>query len=148
VLRPGGRLTFLVNGAILILCAPAEEGVPAGDRLFVPTSTCIASSTGDPAVEFHLGQGDWIRLLRESGFAVEELVEVRPPGGATTRFPFVTLDWARRWPCETVRELSVCPRAVAAVRRGAHARAYGPARAAARRRPCPPACGPQPNVRP
>jgi SAM-dependent methyltransferase len=36
VLRPGGRLIFLVNGAILILCAPAEEGVPAGDRLLRP----------------------------------------------------------------------------------------------------------------
>jgi hypothetical protein len=44
----------------------------------------------------------WIRLLRRSGFEVEDLVEVRPPAHATTRHPFVTLDWARRWPCEEV----------------------------------------------
>jgi hypothetical protein len=46
--------------------------------------------------------GDWIRLLRTSGFDLEDLVEVRPPAGARTRYPFVTLDWAREWPCEEV----------------------------------------------
>jgi hypothetical protein len=55
-----------------------------------------------PAVDFHLGYGDWIRLLRANGFDVEDLLEVRPPAGATTRYPFVTGDWARQWPCEEV----------------------------------------------
>lgn len=55
---------------------------------------------GDAGVEFHLSHGDWIRLLRSSGFEIENLVEVRPPADATTRYPFVTLEWARRWPCE------------------------------------------------
>jgi hypothetical protein len=40
--------------------------------------------------------------LRQSGFDVEELLEVRPGGDATTRYPFVTLEWARMWPCEEV----------------------------------------------
>jgi SAM-dependent methyltransferase len=103
LLRPGGRLIFLVNGAILMLCVPEEDGVPAGDRLLRPYFDIHRVEwPGDPAVEFHLGHGDWIRLLHESGFAVEELIEVRPPEGATTRFPFVTLDWARRWPCEEI----------------------------------------------
>jgi len=31
---------------------------------------------GDPGVEFHLGHGDWIRLLRANGFAIEDLVEL------------------------------------------------------------------------
>jgi hypothetical protein len=43
-----------------------------------------------------------IRLLRNSGFVVEDLIEVRPPEDATTRYPFVTLEWSRRWPCEEV----------------------------------------------
>jgi hypothetical protein len=51
-------------------------------------------------VEFHLAHGDWIRLLRHSGFEILDLVEIRPPARATTRYPFVTLPWARRWPCE------------------------------------------------
>jgi len=29
-------------------------------------------------VEFHLSHGDWIRLLRGSGFDIEELVEYDP----------------------------------------------------------------------
>ena len=33
---------------------------------------------------------------------VENLVELRPPEGATTRYPFVTLEWSRRWPCEEI----------------------------------------------
>jgi len=53
-------------------------------------------------VEFHLGHGDWIRLLRANGFEVTDLIEVRPAEDATTRYPFVTVDWARRWPCEEV----------------------------------------------
>jgi len=43
-----------------------------------------------------------IRLLRDCGLEVEDLLELRPGPDATTRYPFVTLDWARRWPCEEV----------------------------------------------
>jgi hypothetical protein len=43
-----------------------------------------------------------VRLLRHSGFEVEDLVEVQIPEGATTRYPFVTPQWARRWPAEEV----------------------------------------------
>jgi hypothetical protein len=53
-------------------------------------------------VEFHLGYGDWIRLLRANDFEVLDLVELRPPPDATTDYGFVTADWARRWPSEEV----------------------------------------------
>lgn len=36
VLRPGGRLVFLVNSFLLMLCMPAEEGVAATERLLRP----------------------------------------------------------------------------------------------------------------
>jgi hypothetical protein len=49
-----------------------------------------------------LSAGDWIRLLRRSGFDVEDLIELYPDEGATTTFPFVTIDWARQWPSEEV----------------------------------------------
>ena len=42
--------------------------------------------TDDSSVEFHLGHGDMIRLLRASGFEVENLVELQAPEGATTRY--------------------------------------------------------------
>jgi hypothetical protein len=53
-------------------------------------------------VEFHLTHGEWIRRLRACGFRVEDLIEVRPPEDAVTRYPYVARDWARRWPCEEV----------------------------------------------
>lgn len=103
VLRPGGQLVFLVNGTLLMLCMPEADDEPAGDRLLRDSFGIHRFEwPGDPAVEFHLGYGDWIRLLRRHGFEVEDLIEVRPPEGSTTRYPFVTLEWARRWPCEEV----------------------------------------------
>jgi len=103
LLRPGGRLVFLVNAFLLTLCVPAEDGVAATDRLLRSAfGMHRVEWPGDPGVEFHLSHGDWIRLLRRSGFEIEDLVEVRPPDRATTRYPFVTLEWARRWPCEEV----------------------------------------------
>ena len=56
----------------------------------------------DPGVEFHLSHGDWLRLLRRSGFEVEDLIELRPAEDDTTRWAAMTLDWARRWPCEEI----------------------------------------------
>src|SRR5581483_9389237 len=101
LLRPGARLVFLVNAFLLHLCVPAEDGVPASDRLLRSAfGVHRVEWPGDPGVEFHLSHGDWIRCLRRAGFEIEDLVELRPPESATTRYPFVTLDWARRWPCE------------------------------------------------
>jgi SAM-dependent methyltransferase len=103
LLRPGGELVFLVNGTLLMLCAPDEEDVPAGTRLLREYFGMHRFEwPDDPSVEFHLGYGDWIRLLRRSGFEVTDLLEVRPSARATTRYPFVTLDWARRWPSEEI----------------------------------------------
>lgn len=103
LLRPGGRLVFLVNGTVLMLCMPDASGVAATDRMLRPYFDMHRFEwPDDPGTEFHLGYGDWIRLLRRCGFEVEDLIEVRPPEGARTRYPFVTLEWSRRWPCEEI----------------------------------------------
>jgi len=101
VLRPGGRLVFLTGGAILMLCVPDEEGSPATDRMIRDYHGMHRFAwPDDPGVEFHLGHGDWVRLFRANGLAVENLLELRPAEAATTRYPFVTREWARRWPSE------------------------------------------------
>jgi len=103
LLRPGGRLSFLTNSEILMLCAKDDENEPADERLLRPAFGMYRMEwPGDSGVEFHLQHGAWIRLLRRSGFEVEDLVEIRPPEGSTTRYPFVTMDWARKWPTEEV----------------------------------------------
>lgn len=103
LLRPGGRLVFLVNSFLLMLCMPPEDEVAATERLLRPAFGMYRVEwPGDVGVEFHLSHGEWIRLLRRTGFEIEELVEVRPEPNATTSYPFVTLEWARQWPCEEV----------------------------------------------
>jgi SAM-dependent methyltransferase len=104
LLRPGGRLIFLQNGTVLMLCAPDEEATAAGQTLLRDYFGMhrFEWSDADEAVEFHLGHGDMIRLLRGQGLEIEDLLEVRPSPSSTTRYPFVTLEWSRRWPCEEV----------------------------------------------
>jgi SAM-dependent methyltransferase len=103
LLRPGGRLIFLVNGAILVLAMQEHDDDPATDQLQRPYFGLHRLEwPDDESVNFCLGYGDWIRLLRANDFEVEDLVELQAPEGATTSYPFVTADWAHRWPSEEV----------------------------------------------
>jgi SAM-dependent methyltransferase len=104
VLRPGGRLVFLGNSVLLMLTMPdLEVDGPAGHELIRDYFGMHRFAwPDDPGIEFHLGYGDWIRLLRANGFEVEDMIEVRPPEGSTTRHPLATLEWSRRWPCEEI----------------------------------------------
>ncbi len=105
VLRPGGALIFLVSSVIMMLCDPDDEDEKATDRMVRDYFGMHRFEWPDwPTVEFHLGYGDWIRLLRANGFEIEDLIEVRPPeeAEAIELFDMVDLEWARRWPCEEV----------------------------------------------
>ena len=103
LLRPGGRLHFLVNAFLLTLCVPAEEDRAAADRLLRPAFGIYRIEwPTDDSVEFHLSHGDWIRLLATVRIEIEDLVEIRPRPDAKTTYPFVTLEWARQWPSEEV----------------------------------------------
>jgi SAM-dependent methyltransferase len=103
LVRPGGRLIVLVNSALHTLCVPAEDGVPAGDRLLRPAfGMHRVEWPGDEGVEFHLSHGDWIRLLRHHGFEIDDLIEVRAPVAGTTRYRHVAREWARQWPSEEI----------------------------------------------
>jgi SAM-dependent methyltransferase len=103
LLRPSGRLVFLTNSTLAILCAPDEGRV--GEQLLRDQFGMYRLEwPGEDGVEFHLGHGDWIRLLQRHGFEVEDLVELQAPEGARTHeyYDFVPAEWARRWPCEEI----------------------------------------------
>ena len=103
LLRPGGRLVFLGNSTLLMLCAPDEDEVPASTQLVRPQRDMHRFEwPDDPGVEFHLSHGDMIRLLRTSGFEVQDLIELYPDEGATTTFALTPPSWAARWPIEEV----------------------------------------------
>ena len=102
LLRPGGRLIFMGNSPWIMVSVPElEADGPATDRLMRPYFGMHRVEWPDAdGVEFHIGHGEWIRLLRANGFDVEDLIELRPSADATTTYEWVTLDWARKWPAE------------------------------------------------
>jgi SAM-dependent methyltransferase len=103
LLKPGGRLVFLVNTPLVIACQPELEAEPVGERLVRPWFGMHRIEwPDDDSVEFHLPHGKLIDLLRSCELEVEGLVEIQPPADATTRFHWMPLEWARRWPCEEV----------------------------------------------
>jgi SAM-dependent methyltransferase len=102
LLRPEGELVFLKNGMLYNLCAPDSEA-PAADRLVRDYFGLHRLEwSNDNSVEFTLPVGEWIRLFHASGLEVLDLIEIRAPLGATTRHPYVTPEWARRWPSEEI----------------------------------------------
>lgn len=102
LLRPEGRLIFFTNSALLVTCTPTDGG-PARERLERDYfSRYRLEFPGEGTVEFHLTHGAWIRTLRERGFVLEDLMEVRPPMGSQPRLEFADLSWARRWPSEEI----------------------------------------------
>ena len=101
LLRPGGRLVFMTNSHLSALCVPAEEGV-AGERLLRGQREAYRVRWPGGGVEFHPSHGDWVRLLRGSGFVVEAMHEIYAPpeGNDHSFYEIVSKDWATRWPAE------------------------------------------------
>lgn len=103
VLRSGGELMFLRNSSLLMLCVGELETDAADETLKRDYFGMHRFEwPDDDSVEFNLNHGDTFRLLRTSGFEITDLIELRPGESATTPFPFVTLEWARRWPTEEI----------------------------------------------
>ena len=103
LLRPGGRLVFLCNSPLVMLCTVEEEEATV-ERLLRPQRGMHRMVWPDGGVDFHLGHGEMFRVLRQSGFDVENLIELYAPEGATTHefYGFVTAGWARKWPAEEI----------------------------------------------
>ncbi len=97
VLRPGGRLIFFRNGTLSLLCMPDEGSVK--DHMVRPMFG-MNRLEWEGAVEFQLPHGAMMGLLKSSGFVLENLIEIQAPDGATTRFDYMTPEWARQWPSE------------------------------------------------
>jgi len=103
LLRPGGRLVFLCNSPLSILCAPDTGQVE--ERLHRPQFGMYRFEWPDEVgVEFHLAHGDLIRLLRANGFTIEDLIELQAPVAAEPQayYDFVTPEWAGQWPAEEI----------------------------------------------
>jgi SAM-dependent methyltransferase len=101
LLRPGGRLVFLCNSALMMLTAD-ELGRISRQLNRDYFGMHRFEWPDDHSVEFHLGYGDWIRLLRSEGFTIEDLIEIQAPPGVPSPDPWVPDDWADHWPPEEI----------------------------------------------
>jgi len=103
LLRPGGRLAFLCNSVVSVLCAPDDENEQPTDRMLRPQRGLHKTPWPEGAIDFHLGHGDMIRLLRANGFEVEDLIEIyAPEGAADSSYAYAPAEWSRKWPVEEV----------------------------------------------
>ncbi len=101
LLRPGGLLAFSMMTPIVDLVWPLDADDPT--QCFVRDYFDLRSGDDGQTVGFQLPYGAWIRLFGEHGFVVEDLIELRPPDGATTTYRSeAATQWARRWPIEHI----------------------------------------------
>jgi SAM-dependent methyltransferase len=103
LLRPGGRLVFLTNSLIAMLCTPDQGDV--GERLARPQQGLYRNEWPDEiGVEYHLSHGDWIDLLHSAGFEIERLIDVYARADSTKHeyYGYVSPEWARKWPAEEI----------------------------------------------
>lgn len=109
VLRPGGLFAF--SGATPLAWLAFDEPADAwSEQLQRDYFGLHRWDDPEGSVEFNLGHGDWIRLFRGNGLAVEDLVEVQPPEGAASTYrDEVATAWARRWPMEQIWKVRKAP---------------------------------------
>jgi ubiquinone/menaquinone biosynthesis C-methylase UbiE len=104
LLRPGGRLIFLRNSTLILLCSP-ENGDRVTTTLERPQQGLRRLDWGDDeGVEFHVPAGELIDILRANGFEVERLVELYANAEAIDHefYNYVPVAWARQWPAEEI----------------------------------------------
>jgi len=103
LLRPDGQLIFLRNSTLAVLCM-TDEGPPS-ETLQRPQRGLrrLEWTEPHPEIEFQLGHGDWVRVLRANGFEIEDLIELFAPEGAEDHeFYASSSEWAKKWPAEEI----------------------------------------------
>jgi SAM-dependent methyltransferase len=104
LLRPGGRLVFVHGTPLAYVCFPEGQGKITTELHRSYFGLGRTEWSEDDGIEYQLTHGDWIKVLRDSGFEIERLVELQAPPDAVDH-PFyadLTADWARQWPGEEI----------------------------------------------
>ncbi|MFZ5964616.1 class I SAM-dependent methyltransferase [Thalassococcus sp. BH17M4-6] len=109
LLRPGGRLVFLGNHPLSLVCSP-ESGAPCDRTLHRPYRGMWGADWSrveiDPSgVCFNLTMGNWFALFAKIGFRVENYQELYAPDHADHTRASVPADWAKVYPIEQVWHL-------------------------------------------
>lgn len=109
LLRPGGKLVFLGNHPLSLICSP-PDGAPCTRVLHRPYRGMWGADWTQVEFEpsgicFNLTIADWMALFADIGFAVERYQEVYAPDDASDIRGAVPADWAKDYPVEQVWHL-------------------------------------------
>lgn len=107
LLRPGGKLVFLSNSTLAVLCSPVDGSLPITERLerdyFSIHRLDWRKAVDEPGgIEFNLPISAWFRLFHQTGFDVADFIEVQAPADSSVASTFATTVWAHRYPAEQV----------------------------------------------
>jgi len=109
LLRPGGRLVFLGNHPMVLLCSPAN-GAPCETTLHRPYrglwgADWTAVEFEPSGVCFNLTIAGWMALFSAIGFTVRNYQELFAPEWETQTRASVPAEWAKKYPVEQVWHL-------------------------------------------
>jgi SAM-dependent methyltransferase len=103
LLRRGGRLSFMCRSIVSALCEPDDAASAPTDRMVRPQRGLHRFTLPYGGVVLRIPHGEMLRLLRTSGFVVEDLIEVYAPDDADdSSFAYAPAAWSRQWPVEEV----------------------------------------------
>lgn len=101
LLRSAGILVFTNATPISMLCQNTQTD--QFERRLVNDYFGMHRLEWEDEVGFQLTYGEWIRLFRQNGLAVEDLIEVQPPARAASTYRTEKeTEWARHWPMENI----------------------------------------------
>ncbi|MEM1274114.1 MAG: methyltransferase domain-containing protein [Pseudomonadota bacterium] len=111
LLRPGGRLVFLGNHPLVLLCSP-ENGAPCDPILHRPYRNLWGADWTEVEFEpsgvcFNLTMSGWVALFSEIGFTILNYQEIFIPDWATGTRAAIPADWGKDYPIEQVWHLEV-----------------------------------------
>ncbi len=106
VLRPGGRLVFLGNHPLTIVCTD-DRGSPCDFTLHrtyrgLKGADWTEVEIEPGGIEFNRTMSEWMALFRNIGFEVENYLELFAPAHVTEDQFSIPAEWAKRYPSEQV----------------------------------------------
>lgn len=109
LLRPGGRLVFLGNHPLSLICSPLD-GSPCDLTLHRPYRSMWGADWTDVEYEptgicFNLTISSWMALFTEIRFEVTRYQELYAPEAASGTRAAVPASWAKKYPVEQVWHL-------------------------------------------
>ena len=109
LLRPGGRLVFLGNHPMVLICSPTN-GAPCETTLHRPYRDMWGADWTEVEIDptgvcFNLTISAWMDLFSTIGFAVRNYQELFAPESETETRGYVPAEWGKNYPVEQVWHL-------------------------------------------